>query len=123
MPDRKWIIKDGKISDATINFIKNQLGEYELIFKKFKKTRTIRQNAYYWCYLNIIERETGNDSNELHEYFKRKFLQPKLINVLGHEIKIPGSTTKLSKLDFSDYIAKIEIECGVSSPNPEELYV
>jgi hypothetical protein len=121
--DRKWLIKDGKLSDATIAFIKNSLGQYELIFRKLKRIRTIRQNKYYWAYLNIIEKETGNDSNELHEYFKRIFLQPKLINVLGHEIKIPGSTTKLSKLEFSDYIAKIEVECGIPSPDPNELYV
>lgn len=82
-------------------------------------TRTLSQNNLYWFYLEIIERETGNNKNDLHEYFKRKHLSPKFIKVLGKEIKIPRSTTELKKHEFSDYLEKICAETGVEIPDTE----
>jgi len=122
-PNRQWIITDGKIPDIVINFIRNQKGKYKLILEKYKITRTLRQNSYYWAYLTIISKDLGDDPNSLHEYFKRKHLPPRFISALGKEIKIPASTTRLDKMEFIDYIAAIELECGVPSPNPEELYL
>lgn len=82
--------------------------------------RTNQQNRYYWLYLGIIERETGNCANYLHEYFKRIHLPPTYISVMGKEIKIPTSTTDLKKHEMSDYLDKICAETGVPLPDPEE---
>lgn len=81
--------------------------------------RSQSQNNYYWLYLGIIERETGNDSNDLHEYFKRIFLPPKFINVMGKELKVPSSTSKLNKIQFGEYLEKICALTGVQLPDPE----
>ena len=83
--------------------------------------RSLSQNALYWAYLGIIEYETGNNSDDLHELFKRTLLPPKFITVMGKEIKIPKSTTELSKLEFGEYMDKISAECGVPVPDPREL--
>lgn len=123
LPSRQWIIENGVISDVIIGFIKNQTGKYRLILEKYRVSRSTQQNRYYWAYLTIISKDLGDDPNSLHEYFKRKHLSPRFISALGKEIKIPASTTKLSKGEFSDYISAIELECGVPSPNPEELYL
>lgn len=121
--DRQWIIEDGKLPEIIVPFIKNSKGRYRLIFQKYKLDRSSRQNRYYWAYLRIIRMDTGDDENSLHEYFKRTLLPPRYIKALGKEIKVPATTTKLSKEEFNDYITKIEIECGVPAPNPDELYV
>ena len=84
-----------------------------------KKKRSLTQNNYYWFYLEVVERETGNVAVELHEYFKRTLLPPKFITVMGKELKIPASTTELSKLDFGEYLDKICAETNVPLPDPE----
>lgn len=83
--------------------------------------RTLSQNNYYWAYLNIIADETGDDANSIHEWAKRKFLSPKFITVQGEEIKIPASTTDLSKPEFSEYLMRISTKTNVPLPDPDEL--
>jgi len=39
-----------------------------------KKKRTIDQNALYWVWLSCIEKETGNDKNEMHLLYRANFL-------------------------------------------------
>lgn len=85
--------------------------------------RSISQHRYYWACLEVIANHTGNHSNELHELFKRLFLPPKFIKVLGKEIKIPSSTTNLNKSEFTEYMMKIEAEVasmGITLPKPDE---
>lgn len=120
---RQWKIEDGNLSDVIISFIKSTKGKHRLIFEEWKENRSGQQNRYYWAYLNIISQETGDDANSLHEYFKRKHLAPKFISAMGKEIKIPASTTKLTKEQFGKYIDLIELECGVIAPNPDDLYL
>lgn len=98
----------------------------ENVGKKYKierivPVRSLSQNAFYWAYLGTIEKETGNLANDLHEYFKRTLLPPKFINVMGKEIKIPASTTDLTKVQFGEYLDKISAESGVPLPTREEL--
>lgn len=93
----------------------------DMIIKKHVKRRSLNQNRLYWLYLNLIQNNTGNDANDLHDYFKRVHLPPRFIKVFGKEIKIPASTTKLDTKEFTDYIAKIENECGIMCPNPNEI--
>jgi hypothetical protein len=66
----------------------------------------------------VIEKETGNDAQDLHEYFKRVFLPPRFTKVLGKEIKLPASTTGLTKAEFGDYLDKICAETNVPIPDP-----
>ncbi len=84
-----------------------------------KNTRTLSQNALYWKFLNIIEMETGQGSDDMHEYFRRKLLPPKFIKVNGEEIKIPRSTTELKKHEFGEYMEKISAMVEVPIPDTE----
>lgn len=83
-----------------------------------KNTRSLSQNRYYWLYLNVIETETGNDANDLHELFKRLFLPSTDRTILGTSIRLPASTTELSKHDFSEYMEKICAMTQVPIPDP-----
>lgn len=82
--------------------------------------RSLSQNAFYWLYLGVIERETGNLASDLHEFFKRKLLPPVPKKILGTEFKIPASTTRLNKHDFGEYLDKICAITGVPIPVIEE---
>lgn len=90
--------------------------EIEVVLEKRGSIRTTQANKFYWHYLRVIEQETGNDANECHELFKRLFLPPRFISPFGKEIKIPASTTKLSKEEFSNYLDKICAHTGVPIP-------
>lgn len=99
-------------------FCKENIGKI-LRIEKQVNTRTLSQNSLYWLYLGVIERETGNSANDLHEYFRRTLLPPKFIKVLGKEIKVPRSTTELNKIEFSDYMDKISSEVEIEIPDSE----
>jgi len=86
-------------------------------------TRSMSQNKLYWLYLGVIEHDTGNIANDVHEYYRRAFLQPKFIKVMGKEIKIPRSTTELTKNEFSEYMDKISADTGVPIPDTNEYLV
>ena len=90
--------------------------------EKPKENRTLSQNNYYWLYLEVISRETGNEAEELHEFFKQKFLPRKMVIIQGkktaHEVMIIKSTTKLSKVEFGDYLDKICSLVEIPLPDP-----
>ena len=63
--------------------------------------------------------QTGNESTDLHELFKRKFLPFQTKTVLGQEIRLTSTTTELSKFDFSEYLEKICAFVQIPIPDPE----
>ncbi len=99
---------------------KLSVGKYTVTLSDTKPRRSTNQNNYYWLYLGIIEEETGNLASDIHEYAKRKFLPPRFITVKGETIKVPGSTTKLTKTEFGEYLDKISAWSGITLPNPED---
>ena len=119
------IVKDGHIHLSEGNalrfadFAKKNEGKILRITHE-KTKRSLQQNAFYWLYLKVIATETGDDENSLHEYFKRALLPPKWLKVMGKEIKVPASTTTLSKSDMSDYMAKICALTHIPIPDPAE---
>lgn len=84
-----------------------------------KKVRSRSQNAYYWVYLGVIARETGDNADDLHEFLKRKLLAPVFKTILGKEVKLPRSTTDLEKWEFGEYLEKICALTNVPLPDPE----
>ena len=125
------MIHKAKIINNKIEFeheflYKQDLEHYEgkeisISIKPWKDNRTVEQNSFYWLYLQLIEKETGEDANSMHEYFKRIYLEPKILKYCGKEFKVPASTTKLNKKEFSDYISKIEEVTGVPVPDTKNL--
>ena len=90
-----------------------------VVIEEETKPRTLPQNSYYWAYLSIIEKETGQLATDVHEWAKRKFLPPRFITVNGEELKVPGSTAALDKLAFGEYLDKIAAETNMALPDPE----
>lgn len=104
------------------NLNKFDIGDSVTVILTGKKPRrTEQQNRFYWVYLDLISRESGHSPEELHEFFKRKFLIKQKTMVYGQPIEIIGSTTKMSVSEFCDYILKIEELTGVETP-PTDNY-
>lgn len=99
------------------DFLKDSEGKIVQV-TRYTPVRSDQQNRFYWLYLSVIETETGNSANDLHEYFKRVHLPPKFITVMNKEVKIPASTTDLNKIEFGEYLDKICAETNVPIPDP-----
>ena len=97
--------------------------------RKDKRNRSTVQNAYYWFLLTMIETDTGNDKDDLHAYFKEKYLRSQLILKAEKMANVKlmdytRSTTKLTTLEMEDYLEKIRVfasrELGCFLPLPGE---
>lgn len=124
---KTWIIEQSEGRAVFNSYQRADFHDYALRNPKTKyrlepivTNRSGLQNSLYWTFLGKIERETGNFADDLHEYFKRKFLPPRFIKINGKEIRVAGSTTQLKKLEFGDYMDKISAECGIAIPDPLE---
>lgn len=94
--------------------------EVSLVVTSKKPKRSLAQNNYYWLYIGVISKETGHAPEEIHEWAKGKFLTEKIINVFGSPVRMKGSTTRMSKSEFSEYIQRIESETGIPSPPTDD---
>lgn len=109
------------------NFVRYQIEQFSegtnitAYISSKKPKRSLQQNNFYWHYLKLIEDETGNSSEDLHNYFKGKYLSKGITEVYGHKVRKVKSTTKLNKSEFAEYMMNIESESGVAIPSTEEF--
>ena len=113
--DGKLIIPHRKVFDE---YLLNLKGDVTIEVKQWSNRRSLDQNAFYWLYLGLIASETGDNINDLHEFFKRKILPPRFTKVMGEPVKLPASTTELSKVDFGEYMEQICALTSVPIPDP-----
>lgn len=98
--------------------------EFEVIFRKEKKARSLNQNAYMWGVVyKLIADFTGENEDDIHEILKKKFLGESTIMIGGIEEIIGRSTTKLSTVEFEEYLTKVrawaneKLEVFIPLPN------
>ncbi len=92
-------------------------------FKMFRKVRSLRSNRLYFMWLNCVKDETGQDTEDLHIYFKQKYLPWSTSEVFGDEIRRVTSTKNLDSKQFSEYLEKIRMEMQAQAiylPQPGE---
>lgn len=102
--------------------------QFVVTVEKKKVTRTIPQNRLYWMWINCISKETGNEQNDLHEYFGNEWLPKIEVTLFNKEVIVkPISTTKLTTVQFKEYLDKVQIfassELGIVLPNPEDKFM
>ena len=94
----------------------------------YVKRRSLSQNALMWKWINEVadhvQRATGQDSDDVHDFFKRKFLKPKVIEIAGETVQ-KYSTKNLTVPEMTEYMnhiyAFVTSELGILLPIPEEL--
>lgn len=91
--------------------------------KRKTKKRTLSQNALYHKWVGIFAVETGNDHDDMHEFFKAKWCPVKAIELAGETCEI-RSTKKLNTQEMTAYMDKVYAfivgEFGILLPLPEE---
>lgn len=88
------------------------LGDWEYMIQKYNPPRSYEQLKLYWALLTLVERETGNDKEYLHEMMKTKFLSSRKLVKLWKSrkyVRKVESTSKLKRNEFSDYYTKVEV--------------
>lgn len=105
---------------------------WRLELSEVKPKRTKRQNGLMWAWLNevadIVGAHTGYDADDMHMFFKQKFLPAsgrKIIEIQG-ELYERYTTTALSVGEFAEYLNAIDRwvaeNLGVVLPIPEQAY-
>lgn len=80
---------------------------WDIEVKKFSFNRTADQNRRYWALVDELSSFLGYEDFEMHELLKYKFLSYKQ-EMLGDEMVVIPSTSKLNIKDFVDYLSKVE---------------
>ncbi len=121
------IVENGKLAIKEKfqfnQWLKGLKGECEVIVRNRRKIRTLSQNSLYWVYLEIISQETGQDTESMHELFKKEFISAEKIEMFGKEAEKRKTTTAMSPIEFSDYIKKIEVLTGVLCPKKDKIEI
>ena len=97
------------------------------ILPKPKRKRTLAQNALYRAWLDIVAKESGNNSNLLHANMKRLYLSKRKRLVIKKKISYVydmGSTTDLNVEQFTEFLNKVYIffsDFGYVLPTEDKL--
>ena len=102
---------------------------WQIEWKPYVKRRSLSQNALMWklvgAVVDHVKDHTGHDADEIHEFFKQKFLMPKGIS-MGGEVYEYRSTKKLTTAEMSSYMDAIyrwaTSDLGLVLPVPEEMH-
>lgn len=121
-------IENKTITFANLPYARHHIGKLEgkmviVTIDKIHNKRSLNQNAYYWMCLELIAKETGHNSEELHRLFKGMFLPRKTVLLNGKSYSLAGSTTDLTKGQFVEYMMGIAAEAsqlGITLPSPED---
>ena len=80
---------------------------YEVEIKPFAFNRSTQQNKKYWALIGELGSFLGYSESEMHELMKYKFLSYKQ-EMLGDEMTVVPSTSKLTIKEFVEYLEKVE---------------
>ena len=100
-------------SEETLENARKQIGEldlsnaWEIEVKPFQFNRSVEQNKRYWKLIEELGNFLGYDVGEMHELMKYKFLSYKQ-EMLGDEMVVIPSTSKLTIKEFVEYLSKVE---------------
>jgi hypothetical protein len=105
-------------------------GRYRISIEPSNK-RSGQQNRYYWGLVIPLVTEAFKDlghelsHEETHEFLKAKFNHKDVVNKeTGEVLQVPLSTTRLSKMKFSEYVENIQrfgaMFLNINIPDPGE---
>lgn len=99
---------------------------FEVIIQPEKKTRSHRQNRYYWAVVNCISQFVGESPEYLHYEFKSRYIEPEVIASKRNNRKfVTHTTTSLTTKEFANYTElcrQVGLKLGLSIPLPDDAY-
>jgi hypothetical protein len=132
-------ISEGKLKDNTIERLVKTLPNGRYLVKFEDKTKhSSNQRAYYWaCIIPEILyalREAGYNEfktkDDVHTFLKYHFAPVEILDITtGEMVKIPGSTKKMTKARYREFIDDVmmfssqKLSHFIPEPkNPEDKY-
>lgn len=95
---------------------------FDVSIKLHREKRSNPQNAWYWVIVGIVAKETDNDKDTIHRFFKKEFIGYDVKMIGDDKIAIVRSTASLNTEEFSEYLSKVEAFCanelGIILPDP-----
>lgn len=119
-----------RIADNLRAFVLSALPGKELRVEvgEYRKRRSQEQNAALWgvAYKTLSD-ATGNDADDLHEFFLGEWGGWETLDVLGQKRRVPRRrSSKLTTAEFSDFYAFIQRRSaetvGVYIPDPDPMH-
>jgi hypothetical protein len=110
--DKQRVIAEIKALDVSEKAYKNTLEDY-------REIRSLSQNNLMWLWFKVIEYETGNTKEYLHDLFREKYLGYEKYEVTYPVKEIKErliSTTSLDTKEFKIYLDKIHLELSEKMP-------
>jgi hypothetical protein len=105
--------------DTVFNALKElSVGRWVITITKYKKKRSIEQNAVLHWYINDIAKETGMNPEIIKEALKMKFLtttmldgdgEPLCDKQTGEVLTYVRSTTDLNTVEFMTFLEEIRL--------------
>ncbi|KAA5532688.1 hypothetical protein F0919_18075 [Taibaiella lutea] len=129
------VLNDGRLNiplriQLTDWLFKNKGKDVKLTVEIKRRNRSTVQNAYYWGVCVPLIQQGINDlghnllKEEVHEFLKKEFNLKEVELDNGHTIKVPGSTTEMTTVNFMVYVERIQFFAanmlGINIPNPNE---
>lgn len=109
--------------------------EFQVTIGPVKKERSLQQNKALWgCAYEALRKATGNDKEDLHDYFCGEYFGWDIKEVMGSKKKEPKRTTTtgydgerdvITTLQLSDFYAFIQqraAENGYYVPDPDPTW-
>lgn len=132
MSKQTIIIRDEKLRARAIGMLRaiSLDPPWRVTVEPHRKRRSLSQNSLMWLWLGevaeLVSQDTGMDADDIHEFFKQKFLPPRIIGMLGETIDV-RTTTKLTTLEMTIYMDRIyawvTTELGLLLPLPQEFHL
>jgi len=103
------------LTESTLTEIQNYLGKcaetggkFSIEISKFKKNRSLEQNAKLHALLRVIAEETGNSVADVKEYACAAFLGEITYEFKGQKRTRTRSTSELTTDECADFIERLQ---------------
>lgn len=100
--------------------------QWVVTIKRYRKQRTLPQNALMWKWYTIIGNELGYTKDEMHDVLREKFLPWEEVEICGVKKKKLTSTsdpsfTTTMEAEYLNHIDRFAAqELGILLPHPED---
>jgi hypothetical protein len=117
MKQQRFILSHDTARQRAIAAVTSAPDGMEVLIRKYKSKRTLSQNALHWKRLDIIRMHIADSTGqifsaeELHDFFKRRFLPVRLVEIDGDVEKVAQTTTDKDTKQMAEFMDAIDRYC------------
>ena len=99
-------------------------GRYTVAITRDVRKRTLAQNRLMWMWFKCLEDETGQSSQDWHDYYCKKLVSREMVTPDGEIVKLAGHTSTMNTAQMTDFLHKVQAdaatEWSVTLPLPDD---